>query len=238
MQNRPRRSYRRQPNARTRHDRFEPVIRAASDSAILADPTLGGQLVIEREGRLTVSYAPFEHIQRGARIVIVGITPGAQQAGNAPRELRRQLLAGADHSTALAAAKVYASFSGAMRPNLVGMLDHIGVARWLGIRSTDSLWSADRNQVHFTSAFRYPVFYDGANNFNGQVAARRSKALTRVLNTCLAEEAAALDHVPTRGVAALPRPALSRAGCRYQAATADRLIVGSSLTGASVSSVM
>ena len=47
-----------------------------------------------------------------------------------------------------------------------------------------------------------------------------------------------LDRVPPRGVAALAAAAPSRAGCRYQAATADRLTEGSSLTGASVSRLM
>ncbi len=51
-------------------------------------------------------------------------------------------------------------------------------------------------------------------------------------------EVTELGRVPTRGVAALAAAALSRAGCRSQAATADRLMVGSSLTGASVSRLM
>ena len=46
------------------------------------------------------------------------------------------------------------------------------------------------------------------------------------------------DRVPPRGVAALAAAAPSRSGCRYQAATADRLTEGSSLTGASVSRLM
>ena len=37
--------------------------------------------------------APFEHIEPGARAVIVGITPGAQQAANALAAVQRHLLA-------------------------------------------------------------------------------------------------------------------------------------------------
>ena len=95
--------------------RFADFICAADDYAIRSDVTLGGGLVLERSGNLTVSYAATEHVQRGARIVIVGITPGAQQAANALCEVRRRLLAGDSHEAALAAAKTHASFSGSTR---------------------------------------------------------------------------------------------------------------------------
>lgn len=60
-------------------------------------------------------------------------------------------------------AKIFASFSGPMRANLVAMLDSIGVNHRLGILSTSTLWNSDANLVHFTSALRYPVFVDGMN---------------------------------------------------------------------------
>ena len=46
--------------------------------------------------------------------------------------------------------------------------------------------------AHFTSAPRYPVFFNG-KNFNGQVDLTRSPPLARLLDRCLAEEAAALS---------------------------------------------
>ena len=107
---------------------FHPsdAIRAANESDIRSDVTLGGKLIIEQAENLVVSYAPFDHIERGARIVIVGITPGELQAANGLCDVRRQLIAGTDQASALAAAKVCASFSGGMRTNLIQMLDHIG----------------------------------------------------------------------------------------------------------------
>lgn len=147
--------------------KYAPLLVQSTEADITADPTLGTKLIIDRTGDLTVSYAPFEHIQRSARVVIVGITPGAQQASNALVAARRKLLSGVEHASALAAAKVFASFSGPMRTNLVAMLDHIGVNRWLGVSSTATLWSADECLVHFTSALRYPVFLAG-KNYSGQ----------------------------------------------------------------------
>jgi hypothetical protein len=171
--------------------RFTSLIREASESELRSDPTLGGDLALDRVDGLLVSYAPFEHIQRGARVVVVGITPGAQQASNALCEVRRKLLIGADHTTALASAKVFASFSGAMRTNLIAMLDYVGLARWLGLASTASLWKEREGLVYFTSALRYPVFLAG-KNYNGQPPMTSTPVLRNLLDSCLREEATAL----------------------------------------------
>ena len=115
--------------------RFKDTITRASEAEIRRDPTLAGSLVIERQGDIVMSYAPFERVQASARVVLVGITPGAQQATNALASARRDLLDGLPDDEVLARAKAYASFSGAMRGNLVAMLDSIGVARWLSVRA-------------------------------------------------------------------------------------------------------
>jgi hypothetical protein len=57
----------------------------------------------------------------GHEIVIVGTTPGKLQATNGLCEFRRKLLAGANQDSALACAKVYASFSGGMRTTTSGL---------------------------------------------------------------------------------------------------------------------
>lgn len=173
--------------------RFASTILSASEADIRADVTLNGRLDIDRIGNVVVSYAPFEHIQRNARVVIVGITPGAQQAANALVELRRQMLAGAPVTAALAAAKVFASFSGPMRTNLIAMLDHVGLATWLGIQTMAALWSSHHEYVHFTSALRYPVFVGGVN-YNGQPAMTGCSPLRRMLDEALREEAEALPE--------------------------------------------
>ena len=91
---------------------FAPIIR---DNEI---STLDDRLLLDREGPVSVYYAPFDCINRDAKIVIAGITPGKTQMLNALREARNQLLNGASHEAALEAAKRTASFSGAMCPNL------------------------------------------------------------------------------------------------------------------------
>ena len=146
---------------------------------ILKNPNLGPHdesLLIARDGRLTCCYAPFEDINRSARVVLVGITPGAQQAKNALTALRHALLAGAGDAEALETAKRTASFSGNMRGNLVAMLDRIGLDRALGLDSCASLFGDRVGLVHFTSVLRNPVFLDGAD-YSGNPAIASSPFL-------------------------------------------------------------
>ena len=173
--------------------RFRSTIAGASEADIRRDPTLGGRLRIREEGRLTVSYAPVDHVAMDARVVFVGITPGAQQATNALIAARSSILAGRSDAETLAAAKVFASFSGPMRSNLVAMLDHIGLAARIRLRTCASLWDADSGLAHFTSALRYPVFV-GGENYSGQPSMTKTASLRAILHQYLVEEARMLHE--------------------------------------------
>ena len=172
-------------------ERFASTLTSSSEADIRSDVTLGSRLILAQSQSVAISYAPFEHIQYGAKVVIVGITPGEQQARNALLEARRQLLAGADHATVLEKAKVFASFSGAMRTNLIAMLDRIGLHRWAGLGSIAELWTSRSDLAHFTSALRYPVFVNG-KNYSSQPSMTATPALRGLLVSCLKEEAVAL----------------------------------------------
>jgi hypothetical protein len=167
------------------------MIMGASESEIAIDVTLNGRLLMAQENSLSISYAPFDYIQRGARLAIVGITPGAQQARNALLEARRQLIAGNDQPAVLKAAKMFASFSGPMRNNLVAMLDHVGLNRWMGVLSTAESWNSRPDLVHFASALRYPVFV-GGENYSGAPSMIATPVLREALIRNLGEEVAAL----------------------------------------------
>ncbi len=108
-------------------------------------------------------HAPFDHINRTARICIVGLTPGRHQAQLALRTCRDALRAGSGMAEALRSAKSTASFAGPLRGNLVAMLDSIGVPAFLDISTTLQLWVDRTDLVHFTSILRDPVFVDGEN---------------------------------------------------------------------------
>ncbi len=178
-------------------DRFLPILKALSEPALRQEIEGAQELRIASHDhggkRLDIAYAPFDHVNPEAQVVIVGITPGRQQMANALLECRRRLRSGATHEQALAAAKVHASFSGPMRANLVSMLDDIGVTRLLGLSTTAALWEDKSNLVHFTSALRYPVFVDG-KNYSGSPSMLRVPFLRDRLETWLGEEMRRLPH--------------------------------------------
>ena len=81
----------------------------------------------------------FSYINPNAEIVIVGITPGNSQLANSRegksmREIKREN-----------------AFAGNMRPNLIAMLDHIGINTLLHIESCSTLWTDDFDKVDMTS---------------------------------------------------------------------------------------
>lgn len=158
-----------------------------------AAPLDAPELVLDEAGVIKVIYAPFDHIETRARLVVVGITPGMTQAVNALQAAVSASRAGKEIGSALAAAKLTASFSGgAIRNNLVAMLDAIGVAGLFGVHSTADMFRPGSTAVHFTSALRYPVFVDG-KNYNGTPDMLATPILRRQVETHLAEEARALS---------------------------------------------
>ena len=170
--------------------RFAATVRDLTDVEV-SDPRTVDKLALAHAdacGRtVSMVYVPFDHMNPTARIAIVGLTPGLQQARNALSAARAALRRGASVIDAAAEAKVFASFSGPMRANLVAMLDQIGVARHLELASTALLWSERADLVHFTSALRYPVFVDG-ENWSGRPDALRIPSMRDWLLTYLGEE--------------------------------------------------
>lgn len=172
-------------------ERFSPVILSLSAAELDGAPSLNSKLRLAQDGKVEVCYAPFEFINPKARVVIIGITPGRTQMLNAIKEARHQLDLGTDKVSALIAAKRTGAFSGAMRPNLVGLLDCVGVNRWLGIRTCDELFGTASDLVQTTSVLRNPVFIDG-ENYNGTPNMTRHPLLRAQLMTHFGEDAKAL----------------------------------------------
>jgi hypothetical protein len=132
-------------------------------------------------------YAPLDTIKNDVRVVVVGITPGKQQAQLAVNAAVQALRNGADPTTACLKAKETAEFAGGMRSNLITMLDALGLHDVLGLRSTLDLFSTKRGLVNSTSALRYPVFRDG-NNYAGSPDALSQHSLRWMLTDLLVTE--------------------------------------------------
>jgi hypothetical protein len=167
---------------------FEHYVDLIRDPTVsFAGSPLSSRFLVSAEGRFQTFYAPFDHINTKAKVFICGITPGAQQAMNALQEARRSLLRGESMGVAKAKAKQYASFSGPMRPNLVAMLDHIGLHTVLGIDSCELLFSSHSHLAHYTSTLRNPVFRDG-KNYSGTPSIVKQPSLLKQIDKQLTAE--------------------------------------------------
>ena len=105
-----------------------------------------------------IYYAPFDYVNPKAKIFVIGITPGEQQMENMLIEAKRLIRLGLSDEEIQKKCKPIGSFSGAMRKNLVAMMDHVGVADYLSIESTSELFDKHVELGNLTSAIRYPTF--------------------------------------------------------------------------------
>ncbi len=99
------------------------------------------ELLVDRKGNVEVFYAPHnEYINKEAKIMIVGITPGFEQMTTAIGIAKRGLNAGIDISEIQRECKSQARFSGAIRRNLVSMMDEIAFNKILRVKSCSELF--------------------------------------------------------------------------------------------------
>jgi len=142
---------------------FRALICATDPDLVATPEQIPDAFLLARAGNMSAHYIPFDYVNPAARLVLVGITPGFVQWKNAVREARRQLALGAREDDMLRAAKYTGAFSGAIRPNLVALLDHVGLQRWLGIASCASLFDVDAHLMQVTAVLRHPIFVADKN---------------------------------------------------------------------------
>ena len=172
------------------------------------------RFLLAREGRISMHYIPFEHVNPAARVVVVGIAPGFVQWKIAMREAQRRIASGAPQAEVLRAARLAGAFSGAIRPNFVALLDAIGMQRWLGIASCASLFDQDAHLVQISAILRHPVFVDG-RNYSGTPGMARLPFLREAVLRYFAHEAAQLPdalYIPMGGSVAEGLDWLAREG--------------------------
>jgi hypothetical protein len=119
-------------------------------------------------------------VNRQAKVILVGITPGKTQAANALAEARKHLHAGAPTQEVLRQAKQTGAFSGTMRPNLVALMDCIGLPRVLGLRSCGDLFGSASHLLQAASVLPFPVFLNG-DNYNGTPYPTRTPLLRELM---------------------------------------------------------
>lgn len=169
--------------------RFAPAIRSVDLAAVDGHALIPPAFLLERDGPFEVNYIPFEAVNLAARVVLVGLTPGFAQWRYAVAEAQAQLQGGATAEQTLFAAKRVGAFSGPLRPNLIALLDCIGLQRWLGLPSCGALFGQHAHLLNSTSLLRHPVGRDG-RNYSGTPAPARHPFLRRQVTEYFAHEAA------------------------------------------------
>lgn len=149
-------------------DKYSHAIRALPNGPLTERDLLTDDFLIAQEGNLSIYYAPLDRVNRAARAVMAGITPGQTQMRLAFETVRDALAAGYSSDDALRKAKEQAAFAGAMRTRLCDWLDRLGLPAWLGAPNAEALFSTHATLLHSTSVLRYPVFVDDGHNYTGR----------------------------------------------------------------------
>jgi hypothetical protein len=121
------------------------------------------ETLLDTDGDIAVHFVPFGYFPRGARLVLLGLTPGFEQmrlAYEAARDYHRHARDADDLYRHCGAA---AGFGGPMRQLLVSMLDDIGIAEAMGIPTAAALFEPNRSDVIRCSVLRHPVFIKREN---------------------------------------------------------------------------
>jgi hypothetical protein len=165
------------------------AIAALPAGELRREQLLDGRFLLHRGAGFSVHYAPFDHVNAAARVVLVGVTPGWEQMRLGYEIARDRLRAGAGDQAILAAVKRHASFAGT-RTRLAQWLDGIGVGRALGLPWTSALFEGRSDLLHTTAAVRYPVLCDDGRPWTGTRPAMAEPALREITRTLLAAELA------------------------------------------------
>jgi len=166
---------------------FEDYASFISEHNFAQDEAIPDRLILRQTDDLVTYFAPFDYINDSARIFICDITPGPKQAVAALKAAQRQLNIGNDINMASKAAASVPRYCDTMVDNLVAMLDHIGAATLLGLRSTEELFDEKSHLVHYSSLTRYPVMVAN-QSFNGDPCVMTHPDLRWQLDTFLTEE--------------------------------------------------
>jgi hypothetical protein len=178
---------------------------------------------IDAQG-IKIIWAPFDFINRNARLAIIGVTPGPTQAMRSYRAARRAADAGTDPQVALEKAKAESSFRGdVIEPNLKSLLEHSGVAERVGIEDVDQIWTGEAHKLHFTSTVRYPTFIND-ELFNNQINSLGHTELRRYIETYLVEELRSLPIEATIVVLGKKGPRIVQHAAKIAKLDAKRIV--------------
>lgn len=153
----------------------------------------------DKDGNIEIYWAPFDYINKDAKVFILGITPGWTQMELAFNYTRKNIK-DPDEKHVLKEAKRVAGFGGSMRKNLLHMLDEIGLPKYLNIDCTEQLFGEHHHLLHINSVLRYPVFVNGKNYTGSNPSMLKKQVFLTMMDEMLLEELSILNDaviIPT-----------------------------------------
>ncbi len=160
------------------------------------DSILNGDFALHHDPGLQIYYAPHnEFIHPGARIVVVGITPGWSQTQRAYQTAKDGIAQQLTDEEICFRCKMDSRFAGTMRTNLIAMLNELGLHTRLGLSSCAELFRPENAILHTTSLIKYPCFYKGKNYSGHTPAIGSSEILRKYIRTEFMKELNCLEAV-------------------------------------------
>lgn len=173
---------------RRKTDQYKAFIMTLPPGSLSKEHLLVKELLIQEYKDISIYYVPYDYVNKRAKVMIIGITPGFTQMELAIRCARNDLLQGVPSDLIDRRAKKLASFAGSMRKNLTEMLNQIRLPGAIGIESSELLFEERSDLLHTTSVIRYPVFRNGRNYTGHSPAILRSETLYRYAESILLPE--------------------------------------------------
>jgi hypothetical protein len=171
-------------------ERFVAAIRRFPPGELTAANVTSDDLRLFGTWDLAAYYAPFDHLEEDARVVLVATAPPLSQAITAHRAARDALWSGVRREEAWRRASLAARPRGTFRTNLVHMLDGLGLAEAMGVPTMRQELEGASSRIHFTYCVRYPVLVNDLDYSGRRPKLLRYPPLRRFVDEVLSRELA------------------------------------------------
>lgn len=176
-------------------EKYKEKIKLLKRDDIDRDTILVKTFLIEETSSMQIYYAPHnEYLNKGAKLLIVGICPGWSQTKIAYQTVKEGLDQNLSDGEILRNCKLSARFAGSMRNNIVEMLDELELNERYQVSSICQLFDTD-DLLHTTSLIPYPVFIKGKNYTGYGPSILKSKELMNYVRSHFYKEIESLNHV-------------------------------------------
>jgi len=116
------------------------------------------ELLLHRDRKIDLYFAPFDHVDPKAKLLLVSLSPTRAQLHLALTVVSQGLRGGSDIDQCLASVDIMASYATTTRANLISMAEGIDLHSALGLRSCRALFDGRPELLSATFAIPHAVF--------------------------------------------------------------------------------